>query len=191
MKAEGYARMRIGCLGLIVVSSSILFVGSARAQCVNTVTPTCSVYEACFAKYCPCKGDSDYFLSYGKRYCEAFLGAANFSDSGRKWRDRTLNCLQEAIVPKLDISENPSCNCSEMRSLAFSSHVACYTQTGASICDLGLSDLNEIRRIVDTGDVLSIDGMKQTKAVADICKTTAPDDGRRTLWATLATVLPN
>lgn len=176
---------------LIVLTVNVLSSGTAHAQCVNTVTPSCGVYETCFAKYCPCQGESDYFISYGKKYCEAFLGAANFSEAGRRWRDRTLTCLQEAIVPKLDISENPSCNCSEMRTIAFTSHIACYTQAGASICELGLSDLNEIRRIIDTGDVLSIDGMKQTKAVAVICKTTAPDDGRRTLWAALAAALPD
>lgn len=164
---------------------------SASGQCVNTVSPSCGVYESCFAKYCPCGGDDEYFLSYGKKYCEAFLGAANFSSEGANWRDRTLTCLQETIVPELDISDNPTCNCSSMRAFAFDSHVSCYTQSGASICDLGVSDLNEIRKIIDIGDVLSVDGLKQTRAVVDICKNSAPDDGRRSFWSTLSALIPS
>lgn len=175
-------------IGLLMLS--LMVITPAQAQCVNTTTPSCQVYEICFAKYCPCQGDDDYFLRYGKKYCEAFLGAANFSDAGKKWRDRTLTCLQEKIVPKLDISDNPSCNCGEMRSFAFDTHVSCYTQTGASICDLGADDVLEITRIIEIGDALTADGLKQSKKVAEICSTKAPDAVRRGLWKAIASLIP-
>ena len=174
--------------GLLMMS--VVAITPAQAQCVNTATPSCQVYEICFAKYCPCQGDDDYFLKYGKKYCEAFLGSANFSDAGKKWRARTLTCLQEKIVPKLDISDNPSCNCGEMKSFAFDAHVSCYTQQGASICDLGADDVLEITRIIELGDALTADGLKQSKKVAEICSTKAPDAVRRGLWAAIASLIP-
>lgn len=119
----------------------------AAAQCANAVTPSCAVYDSCFAKYCPCQGDpAEYFITYGKKYCTNFLAHAEFSDAGRKWHDRTLVCLQEKVVPHLDISSTPSCNCSAMRAMAFTAHVACYTEQGSSMCDLSTSDLNEVRK---------------------------------------------
>lgn len=164
--------------------------GVATAQCANPVQPSCGVYDTCFAKYCPCQGDpAEYFLSYGKKYCTAFLSNISFSAAGNEWRDAALVCLQEKIVPHLDISSTPICNCSEMRKIAFDAHVACYTQPDASICDLPAADLNEIRKIIDTQDLLSSEGWKQMRDVAAICATKAPDDGRRTTWKAVESVL--
>ncbi len=170
---------------LLILAFSMVLFGSKNsfAQCVNTPNPTYGVYEMCFARYCPCSGGADeYFISYGRRYCEAFLGSANFSPDSQIWRDKALNCLQEKIVPKLDISGSSTCSCSTMKTFAFRTHVDCYTQTGASICDLGIGDVTAIGWIIDASDLLTIDSLHQSTAVADICKTTAPDDGRRTLW---------
>ncbi|NOD85922.1 hypothetical protein [Ruegeria sp. HKCCD6119] len=156
----------------------------AQAQCVNTATPSCGVYEACFAKYCPCKNDADeYFITYGKKYCERFLSKTSLSDAGKTWRDKTLNCLQETIVPKLDISTNPSCNCSSMRKFAFDSHVQCYTQPGASICDLPVDDIIEIGMTVDLSTIWTSESMRQIKAVAAVCAKTATDPARKKLWS--------
>lgn len=181
---------RVVLISTLIMSFAIMLGAEASAQCLNTPNASCGVYKSCFAKYCPCKGPNEYFVKYGKKYCEAFLTSGNFSNDGARWRDRTLTCLQERIVPKLDISESPSCNCAEMRLFAFETHVACYTQSNSSICDLGLSDLNEIRRIIDLSDLLSIDGLRQTKAVVEICKAAAPDSGRRALWESLSLILP-
>jgi len=163
---------------------------SAFAQCANSPVPSCTVYESCFSKYCPCNGDpNEYFESYGGKYCKRFLEEVEFSPSGKKWRDSTLICLQEVIVPKLNISENPTCDCAEMKKFAFDSHVACYTQPETSMCNLPITDLNKIRKLIENSDLFSSDGWQQMKQVAKICEKTAPNDGRKSIWKALVTIL--
>jgi hypothetical protein len=156
---------------------------------MNTITPSCDVYASCFAKYCSCDGANEYFLKYGQKYCTRFLNNESLSAAGRRWRDSTLRCLQESIVPHLDISEHPRCDCAAMRGLAYRSHVACYTQAGASICDLGASDVNAIRKVIDVSDIFDSEGWKQMHEVARICEVKAPDAGRRALWAAMELIL--
>lgn len=164
--------------------------GLAASQCVNESLPSCAVYESCFAKYCPCAGDpSEYFMTYGKKYCVSFLANANFGAAGKKWRDATLVCLQEKVVPHLDISQSPKCDCRAMRKIAFDSHVACYTQPEASICNLPMLDLKEIMNTIDRRDLFTSEGWRQMKSVAAICVGKAPDAARRTEWRK-ATTLP-
>lgn len=173
-------------LGLIFLASPVL----NFAQCANAATPSCDVYEGCFARYCPCEGKpSEYFRAYGLKYCKAFLSNASLTPQGKAWRDSTLVCLQESIVPKLDISANPKCNCDEMRALAFSTHVACYTKPGASICDLPSSDVSSIAKTVDVKDLVDGAGWRQMRDIAAKCEASAPDDGRRTAWKAMASVL--
>jgi hypothetical protein len=177
---------------LKVLLASLLAAGASgvRAQCANAVTPSCGVYDSCFAKYCPCDGKpTEYFRTYGLKYCKAFLANSSLSMQGKAWRDSTLVCLQESIVPKLDISANPSCNCGEMRPFAFATHVACYTKPGASICDLPSSDVAAIAKTVDIKDLVDDTGWRQMRDIAVQCEASAPDDGRRTAWKTMAKVL--
>lgn len=162
----------------------------AYAQCANSMQPSCGVYESCFAKYCPCDGKpTEYFRSYGAKYCKSFLENKELSANGKKWRDSTLVCLQESIVPHLDISAAPQCNCSSMRQLAFDSHVACYTKAGASICDLPASDVKAIGTTADVKDLFDAEGWKQMRDISIICARNAPDDGRRAIWKGLAATL--
>ena len=163
----------------------------ASAQCSNSVTPSCGVYESCFAHYCDCSSSPDeYMMSYGKAYCEKFLGNADFSDAGKAWRDSTLVCLQEAIVPDLNIVEPPqACNCSAMRQKAFDSHVACYTQPGKSICDLPVDDLKQIQSIVAIKDTFSTEGWATMKQITQKCKDTATDPTRKTIWSAISGLL--
>ena len=166
-------------VGLVLV----LLAPASWAQCANAATPSCQVYTSCFAKQCPCKGDADeYFENYGAKYCKRFLDNAAFSTAGRKWRDKTLVCLQEAIVPQLDLSANPACNCKQMRNVAFKSHVDCYTQPGSSICDLPMADVKAIAQTVDAKDAFTIDGGKQMAAVAAVCVAKSADAARKAAW---------
>lgn len=177
--------LRVLLAGLLAVGSS-----GPRAQCANSVTPSCDVYESCFAKYCPCDGKpTEYFRTYGLKYCKAFLANSSLSAQGKAWRDSTLVCLQESIVPKLDISVNPKCNCGEMRTLAFNTHVACYTKPGASICDLPSSDVTAIAKTVDIKELVDGAGWRQMREIAAQCEASAPDDGRRTAWKSMAKIL--
>lgn len=183
--------MNLFCLkNIAVVLTFTVSITAAKGECINNSIPSCDVYTSCFAKYCPCKDNSsEYFISYGKKYCKLFLSNSNLSKAGKKWRDRTLVCLQEKIVPELDISENPSCDCAKMRKTAFDSHVGCYTQSDASICSLGIADINEIGQTIDLTDAFSSEGWAQMRGVAKICTETALDDGRRTAWKNILTVL--
>lgn len=109
--------------------------------CLSTKSPTCDLYSDCFNRQCNCAGsEHEYFLSYGKKYCEAFLQDHGLSERGKAWRDSTLRCLQESIVPILPSDGSQPCDCEAVATKAYVSHVACYTQPTNSICDLPLSD---------------------------------------------------
>lgn len=154
------------------------------AQCANALAPSCTVYEACFARYCDCKYSPDeYFLSYGKTYCERFLENTSLSAAGTKWRDSTLRCLQEQIVPKLIIVSPPaSCDCTSMRSYAFTTHVDCYTQAANSVCNLPLADIVSIGETIELKDAFSSDGWKTMKDVVRVCQDTASTVDRQAAW---------
>lgn len=158
--------MRAIFLVLLVTSQT------AFGQCANNVKPSCSVYDSCFAQACECDDSQyEYFISYGKKYCEIFLDLPELSAAGKKWRDSTLRCLQEAIVPNLppDGQAN-ACNCETMQTLAFDSHVACYTQDVNSICMLPASDWAKILNAIDPVKTLSdAKGRRQMLQVAKIC----------------------
>ncbi|MNF66498.1 hypothetical protein D3C84_482910 [compost metagenome] len=163
---------------------------SAWAGCENQATPSCAVYQSCFAKYCSCKDSEDeYFNRYGAKYCKVFLENISFSDSGKAWRDSTLRCLQESIVPRLDLNNPSACDCKAMKDFAYKSHVSCYTSADHSICDLPLSDVYNIYRAVNIKDALSSEGWKQMHTVSAICSKTSSEDGRRSLWKTIELIL--
>ncbi len=161
----------------------------ANAQCTNSIQTSCEVYEACFAKYCPCSGANEYFMSYGAKYCKSFLDNTALSNAGKKWRDSTLRCLQETIVPHLDIAAQPKCNCGQMKQRAFDSHVACYTKSDASICNLPSTDVVQIGKTVDMKDLFDKAGWRQMHEVSKVCANSAPDAGRRTTWKAMEVVL--
>ena len=142
----------------------------ALGQCVSSAKLSCAVYEQCFAKYCPCRSGSEYFMSYGKRYCEQFIKVTDFSEAGQGWRDSTLRCLQETIVPKLPKSENELCDCERMKVFAFDLHVACYTRAGSSICNLPRSDWAKISSIIKAKDALSADGKRNMCDILKVCE---------------------
>jgi hypothetical protein len=163
--------MRLFVLSIVLALTALC--GAARAQCVNGAHLSCDVYNKCFARYCHCNGTPyEYFLSYGRRYCDRFLASTGWSPAGDKWRDTTLLCLQESIVPKLDISDHPTCDCKAMKEFAFKTHVACYTKPGASICSLSLGDFTKIAHIIDLADDLFKDpyGRAQARQILDICR---------------------
>jgi hypothetical protein len=141
---------------------------------------------------CSCESTPDrYFISYGKQYCERFLGATDWSQAGRIWRDKTLICLQEAIVPQLP-KDGQTCNCSAMKGLAFQAHVHCYTQSDASICDLGRDDWLKIAKLAGGKDLFSdADGQKQMLEVLRICAISRVDSAARDVWQNLKTLLGN
>lgn len=163
-----------------MLTKTALLLGAAMAicplpslsQCVNTMTPTCGVYTSCFADRCACDGSPfEYFKSYGAKYCTAFLELPGLSAKGAAWRNATLKCLQEKIVPLLPKDgQSESCNCQQMQLSAFDSHVACYTQPSASICELDVSDWQKILAATDPVKTLQDQkSRKQLLVVARMC----------------------
>jgi hypothetical protein len=138
---------------------------AALPQCLSSAKPSCAVYSDCFERTCNCEATPDrYFISYGQKYCQRFLGTDRLSAAGNRWREKTLVCLQEKIVPHLPTNSG-KCDCGSLKRLAIASHVECYTQPGASICDLGPEDWKEIYNIVDREDMDS----REMLGVAQIC----------------------
>jgi hypothetical protein len=151
--------------------------GAATAQCVNSGTPSCGVYDSCFAQLCSCaQSPFEYFRSYGKKYCEVFLQLPGLSKAGLSWRDATLRCLQEKIVPMLPPDgQAASCNCQGMQTTAFDTHVQCYTQPSHSICDLPASDWAAI--FDAAGGVSSLVDAKSRKQIIEVAKVCVPRVG--------------
>lgn len=139
--------------------------------CLSTSSPSCALYTDCFNRQCNCAGsEHEYFLSYGKKYCEAFMQESGLSERGKAWRDSTLRCLQESIVPSLPFDSGQACNCEAIESKAFVSHVACYTQPTNSMCDLPLSDWFNIANAANLpGGIFSTKIRKQMIDVMRIC----------------------
>jgi hypothetical protein len=115
-----------------------------QAQCIIEGTLSCNVYNTCFDIYCPCTSGDNYFISYGRKYCDRFLNETAWSAAGKQWRDKTLLCLQKSIAAKLSLQSPRTCNCREMKEFAFQTHINCYTQNAASICKLPVTDWTKI-----------------------------------------------
>lgn len=168
---------------LLVLFGIFAFIScSAQAQCVNTTVPSCNVYTSCFSELCPCKSSPfEYFETYGKKYCEVFFASSQLSAEGKLWRDSTLRCLQEEIVRALPPVNDPdSCDCKQMQVTAFDTHVACYTQASASICNLPLSDWVQIASSSDAiKNLVDQRGRKQMLEVAYICASKLSGDVKK------------
>ncbi|MCF1438493.1 MAG: hypothetical protein LPD71_07015 [Shewanella sp.] len=110
------------------------------------------------------------------------------SNAGKVWRDATLRCLQEALVPLIPIEENASCNCKELKRFAYSSHVSCYTQNTQSICDLPYEDIVLIgKTILFNKNVVRVfkdyeAGYRQVYDLFSKCSKTAKDEKTRQKW---------
>jgi hypothetical protein len=161
----------------------------SAAQCVNSIETSCSVYSTCFEKHCNCAGSEDeYLISFGMNYCNAFLSEHEFSSTGKLWRDSALRCLQESLVPIIPLDESKTCDCAKVKEFAYSSHVGCYTQPSASVCDLPLSDIGLIAKtiIFDSAFIGVMkdhkDGYAQVKGTLEICSTTAKDEATKKKW---------
>jgi hypothetical protein len=117
-----------------------------------------------------CKKDDPnaYFINYGEKYCKRFSEKTNqkISEKGNVWLNKTLVCLQQAVVGFCD--KNSCSNCEKIRELAYTSHADCYTKSG--LCYLNPYDLFLIGVTPDIkNDVLNKDGLKQVAEVAGLC----------------------
>lgn len=175
----------------MIMFASLLSPLFASAACINEARASCDVYEKCFAEKCNCQGDPDeYIVSFGKHYCESFLGRKDLSEQGMRWRDRTLRCLQERVIEVIPLSGS-TCNCKNLKSYALSTHVDCYASQPESVCDLPTSD------IVAIGETIVLDraifktmreidaAAKQVLGVFYMCSNEAKSPEIRELWSNL------
>jgi len=149
---------------------SLVISTDCRASCVNPFDASCSFYESCLEQYCPCRNtEHSYAIDYGMKYCKRFLSLPDLSMFGTKWRESTLRCLQEVLVPELDLNNPQLCNCESMKSFAIQSHVKCYTQQPNSICFLPAEDHEKISRIIDNKDLFDAVGWQTMWDIAQEC----------------------
>ena len=156
---------------LCVVLFSVILCDTAlaKAQCADPVPGTCNFYSDCLEQRIPC-GDSGYALGYGLPYCVKFLEDVRFTERGVAWRDRVSTCLQTSVLHFTD-PLRPAASCQTIRESGFQAHVACYTQSDNSICDLfdSLEDIHAILSTIQLSDLLSADGKKQVIESAKMC----------------------
>ena len=141
----------------------------AQVQCTMQGPLSCNDYNICFDRYCPCTRADNYFISYGRKYCDRFLNATGWSAAGKQWRDKTLLCLQKSIAAKLSLQSPTTCSCREMKEFAFQTHINCYTQNAASVCNLPIADWRRIVSIIDAADFIDSYGARQVVATLKIC----------------------
>ncbi len=109
----------------------------------------------------------DYYLDYGDKYAHRFKleTRPKLSDNGKKWVDKTLTLLQEAIekavkTNRSDFDEwEKESNGVRLRQYAFDSHPKAYINGG--LATLPFSDLIEVLNTPDPEDILTIEGIKQ------------------------------
>jgi len=153
----------------VLVIISLFFAYNSLASCSSPQANDCSFYRKCVQSKFHCS-DTEYPIGYGEKYCNKFnnLSSSNLSSYGVLWRNETLICLQQSLVPTLN--SNSSINtCSELEELAFDSHPGCYTNVYMSICELPISDWTTIAGVVDAGDYLSMKSLKQVASVIKTC----------------------
>jgi hypothetical protein len=156
---------RQGANGKVVVSASS---GACTATgpayptvdaCTRPHTLDCSFYSACLERSTPC-GAQGYALGFGEKYCTAFR-SAKLSPTGQRWVERTMRCLQEALVPEVvsagEFSKAPAsaARCEEVFDKAFASHPACYTAKESSVCFLPPSDVVAVLDTIGIRELLT------------------------------------
>lgn len=143
----------------------------------------CSFYDcagSAAASQMRCHGDNNYFLAYGKLYCNRFVTKTqpNLSSEGVRWMNQVLVCLQGAL--KRTCVYGGGCrDCASTKAFAFKSHVACYTGRDSenqgrikgrlSICDLSITDQYYVFQTPDKSDLIKREALDQAASTGTIC----------------------
>lgn len=127
----------------------------------------------------------NYYLDYGDKYMQRFasLDGTDLSPEGLAWRDATTLALQNAIE-ELRISDPQGFAELErdpqaFRKFAFATHPDAYVESG--LYGLSLQDQTVIAATPDIGDVLSQEGIDQTRiTIGKLSPENVPDIARET-----------
>lgn len=143
------------------------------ASCATPLEGDCSWYAACLERTTPC-GTEGYALGFGEKYCTAFR-AGTFSDAGKVWVTKVMQCLQRALADDVVASgafaSGPASSavCKATFDKAFASHPACYTAKEASICALPPADLAKVLSTIGLAEILRPRTAFQMVSTASIC----------------------
>jgi hypothetical protein len=110
-------------------------------ECQMPVERSCSWYRNCLESKHKC-GVSGYAVQYGHKYCHLFRENEHFfSDTGKKWMYKTMNCLQKSLV---DVLNDPSISCDQIKQKAFDMRPDCYISSG--FCELAQQRKEDVLR---------------------------------------------
>eukprot|EP00698_Gefionella_okellyi_P019106 TRINITY_DN5809_c0_g1_i1.p1 TRINITY_DN5809_c0_g1~~TRINITY_DN5809_c0_g1_i1.p1 ORF type:complete len:176 (+),score=13.24 TRINITY_DN5809_c0_g1_i1:100-627(+) len=135
---------------LLLLAVAVVYADTNSTECAHPVSGTCDFYPDCLEKAHPC-GASGYAMGFGNVFCHKFSSLQHLTPAATTWRDSTRACLQDALVPLVHDLNAPGAQitCSQIETIAFNSHVACYTQPAHSICDLvRVREFADLMRIV-------------------------------------------
>lgn len=159
---------------LVTILGSLLLGASSAVHaagdlCSRPRGNRCEFYRQCAEATYKC-GDSGYPIAYGEKYCHRFSGLKgdDLSKEGFAWRDATLTCLQQDIA-NLFVTSNKVKTCGDLKDFAFASHVGCYTQPFASVCNLPLGDWVTITGVVDLKEYGDRESRAQVIQVIKAC----------------------
>eukprot|EP01130_Rhizamoeba_saxonica_P019123 TRINITY_DN9807_c0_g1_i1.p1 TRINITY_DN9807_c0_g1~~TRINITY_DN9807_c0_g1_i1.p1 ORF type:complete len:181 (+),score=24.61 TRINITY_DN9807_c0_g1_i1:48-590(+) len=154
-------------LMLILVST----IAMVDCSCSNPANGTCDFYVNCLETAFQC-GPSGYPLGYGYYYCQKFE-TQKFTPQGEVWVKTTASCLQQKLVPL--VQDDAGWNCSSLTDYAFDTHPVCYTTPGASVCNLPISDVLKVLRVLKLKDIFDKRALKQMERVMEKCVMGRPD----------------
>jgi hypothetical protein len=135
---------------------------------------TCEYYDARHADFQRRNPDlepPDYYLNYGKKYCDRFSEDTfpGLSGAGQEWDIKTRTNLQLAmemgvLTGQEDFSQIEA-NPEEFLRFAFESHPSAYLDGG--LADLPVNDLVMIGMTPDLSDLATQDGVSQIIATSE------------------------
>ncbi len=106
-----------------------------------------------------------YYLSYGKKYCEAFEKLKpSLSGFGQTWVDKTAYSLQVRMEKLLQNRPSVEVNEKELKKCAYQSHTDAYLESGFKY--LPLSDILKISQTISFWD--KVIGIVEISAVGKI-----------------------
>ncbi|CAH1249032.1 Hypp8505 [Branchiostoma lanceolatum] len=139
----------------------VLVLGGSTAESLSEQTclqyaedGNCDFYTKCLEDKYSC-GEKGYPVGYGHRYCTKFSTYYNdFNDEGKAWIDDVRKCLMKALVP---IYKSNSYSCDEVKTLAFTSHPTCYTESGDRFCKVFWTNKQALWDVFEADDFLGED----------------------------------
>jgi len=110
----------------------------------------------------------DYYLNYGKKYCEKFTHETSpkLSPKGKRWLNETRCNLQTKMEEIVQESPELEKDQKALRKAAFDSHPKAYLDAG--LADLSVDDLVKIGITPDPSEWLSLDTWKQAVEVGKV-----------------------